>query len=90
MIPMSIISNLARSIIAALTIVVQLIPIVVLHVVTSTVPRFVVIFASAMLFVSTITIVSKASMAEVFVAGATYSAVLVVFVSGNGIMPSGN
>ena len=63
--------------------VVLLIPVVVLNLLASTVPRFIVIYISAMLFVSTITAVSKGSMAGMFVAGPPYSAVLVIFISGN-------
>ena len=76
-------------IIAISTIIVLLVPVIVLNVITSTIPRFVVIIGSASLLVSSITAISKAGMAEILVAGATYSAVLVVFVSGNGIASSG-
>ena len=60
-------------------------PIIVLNAVSSTVLRFVVIFIAATLFVSVLTIASRVNMSDVFAAGAAYAAVLVVFVSGNGI-----
>jgi len=47
----------------------------------------VVIFLAATMFVTAITMASKARMVEIFVAGATYTAVLVVFVASNGISP---
>ena len=64
-----------------------LVPVVILNFVHKTALRFGIIFIAASTFVSTVTIVSKAKTVEVLVAGATYSAVLVVFVAGNGISP---
>jgi hypothetical protein len=52
--------------------------------VQETLERFVVIFVAATLFVTLVALASKASITEIFAAGAAYSAVLVVFVSGNG------
>lgn len=52
-----------------------------------TVIQLVVIFLAATMFVTAITMASKARMVEIFVAGATYTAVLVVFVASNGISP---
>lgn len=69
------------------TIVVLLTSIIILNVVTATVPRFVIVFVAAGLFMSAITTFSRLSMAEILAAGATYCAVLVVFVSDNGISP---
>ena len=75
----------ARALIASFTIVLLLAPVVILNFVNKTALRFVIIFLAATAFVSTITAVSKAKTIEIFVAGATYAAVLVVFVAGNGI-----
>ena len=86
-VPLNRTRNFARAIIAVVTIVILLIPVILLNAVTSTIPRFVIVFAAAGLFVSAITAFSRLSMAEIFAAGATYTAVLVVFVSGNGISP---
>ena len=86
-VPLNRTRNVARGIIAVVTLVVLLIPVIILNAVTSTVPRFVVVFVAAGLFVSAITAFNRLSMAEIFAAGATYTAVLVVFVSGNGISP---
>jgi hypothetical protein len=57
---------------------------VALNAVQETLERFVVIFVMATLFVTLVALASKASIAEIFAAGAAYSTVLVVFVSGNG------
>lgn len=75
----------ARVIAASLTIFVLLVPILILNFVATTAIKFVVIFIAATAFVSGVTAASLASMAEIFVAGATYAAVLVVFVSQNGV-----
>ena len=58
-------------------------PVVILNFVHQTGWRFFIIFLAAAAFVSVITAVSKSRMIEIFVAGATYAAVLVVFVAGN-------
>ncbi|CZR60336.1 uncharacterized protein PAC_10232 [Phialocephala subalpina] len=47
--------------------------------------RLVTIFFVATIFVVSMTVVSEARLVEIFAAGAAYAAVLVVFVSGNGI-----
>ena len=70
---------------ASFTVLILLLPIIVLNIVHKATLRFVVVFVSDALFVSAVTGLSQASIAEIFVAGATYAAVLVVFVSGNGI-----
>jgi predicted membrane-bound spermidine synthase len=75
----------ARALTAALAIALLLAPIIALNSVQQIVVRFIIIFAAATCFVVVITVASKASMAEIFAAGAAYSAVLVVFVSGNGL-----
>ncbi|KAF2236489.1 hypothetical protein EV356DRAFT_482261 [Viridothelium virens] len=74
-----------RALTASFAIVLLLVPVIVLNAVSTTVHRFVIIFVSATLFVSLLTLASKARITEVFAAGATYAAVLVVFVSGNGV-----
>lgn len=70
---------------AVLAIILLLAPIVALNAVEETLERFVVIFVAATCFVTLVALGSEASIAEVFAAGAAYSAVLVVFVSGNGL-----
>jgi len=57
----------------------------VLNAVTRTIIRFIVLFISATMFVLAVTIASQASLGEIFATGAAYTAVLVVFVSGNGV-----
>lgn len=85
--PNPIIRATARTLTAIIAIILLLAPIVALNAVQETLLRFVIIFVAASLFVTTITVASNATMAEIFAAGAAYSAVLVVFVSGNGIQP---
>jgi hypothetical protein len=77
--------GISRVLTASFTIILLLIPIVILNTVMSNLIRFVVIFVAATLFVSSVTLASQASMAEIFAAGAAYAAVLVVFVSGHGV-----
>ncbi|KAK8255729.1 hypothetical protein IWZ00DRAFT_485622 [Phyllosticta capitalensis] len=81
--------KVARTITAVLSAVILLLPIVVLNVVETSTMRLVVVFLSAISFISALTILTAAGTMEVFVAGATYSAVLVVFVSQNGMAGSG-
>lgn len=59
-------------------------PIVLLKTAQKTSIRFTIIFLATAFFIAAVTAVSKASMAEMFIAGATYSAVLVEFVASNG------
>ena len=66
-----------------------LLPIVVLNEVQRAVYRFIVIFIAAASFVVVVTVASTATMAEIFAAGAAYAAVMVVFVSGNGVQSNG-
>lgn len=77
----------ARTIAAIFTISVLLVPIILLNIAQTTAIRLTIIFLATGFFIAAVTAVSKATMAEVFIAGATYSAVLVVFVASNG--PSG-
>lgn len=77
--------SIVRALVAVFTVLVLLVPVVILNSVTSTGVKFAVIFAAASTFVGGITMFSGASLAEIFVGGATYSAVLVVFVSQGGV-----
>ena len=61
-----------------------LVPVILLNLAQTTAVRFTIIFIATALFITAVTAVSKATMSEMFVAGATYAAVLVVFVSTNG------
>ncbi|KAK8185829.1 hypothetical protein BC567DRAFT_214394 [Phyllosticta citribraziliensis] len=72
---------LARAIAALLSVVILLLPILVLNFVQSSGMRLLVVFISAAVFISTLTVLTPAGTSDVFVAGATYCAVLVVFVS---------
>ncbi|KAL9611345.1 MAG: hypothetical protein Q9167_003994 [Letrouitia subvulpina] len=75
----------ARALIATLAIVLLLTPVVILYVVQKTALRFTIILIASAAFVLAVAIMSKAKAVEIFVAGATYTAVLVVFIAGNGI-----
>lgn len=85
----------ARCLIASAAVVLLLVPVILLNYVQQKdyiqqkVIQFVIIFVAATMFVTAITMASKARMVEIFVAGATYTAVLVVFVASNGISPQG-
>ncbi|KAK8198164.1 uncharacterized protein BKA78DRAFT_350500 [Phyllosticta capitalensis] len=81
--------KVARTISAVLSAVILMLPIIILNVVKTSTLRLVVVFLSAISFISALTILTAAGTMEVFVAGATYSAVLVVFVSQNGMAGSG-
>lgn len=74
-----------RAVIAVVTIFLLLVPIIVLNEVERAAWRLITIFFAATIFVVSITVVSEARLVEIFAAGAAYAAVLVVFVSGNGI-----
>lgn len=82
------IRGVARASAGALAIILLLVPIIILNAVGSTVARFVIVFIASTIFVSIVTVASEAGMAEIFGAGAAYIAVLVVFVSGNGVSGS--
>lgn len=76
---------IVRAVLAVITIILLLVPIIVLNEVQRAAWRFVTIFFAATIFVVSITVVSEARLVEIFAAGAAYAAVLVVFVSNNGI-----
>ena len=61
-----------------------LVPAILLNLAQSTALRFMIIFLATALFITVVTAISKATMSEMFVAGAAYAAVLVVFVASNG------
>jgi hypothetical protein len=79
----------ARVIIALLAILLLLAPVVGLNAVQKSLTKFVIMFVAASVFVMAVAILSKASLGEVFAAGAAYAAVMVVFVSGNGVQTGG-
>ncbi|KAK8244407.1 hypothetical protein HDK90DRAFT_155080 [Phyllosticta capitalensis] len=77
-------SRVARTIIAIVTVLILLVPVLILNYIETTGMRLMVVFISAAVFTSSLTILTSAGTNEVFVAGATFCAVLVVFVSQNG------
>jgi hypothetical protein len=81
--------ELARVVIAIMAILLLLAPVIGLNEVQKTLHKFLIIFFASTAFVVSIATLSKASMGEVFAAGAAYAAVMVVFVSGNGVQTNG-
>ncbi|KAK8255734.1 hypothetical protein IWZ00DRAFT_137934 [Phyllosticta capitalensis] len=73
-----------RTIAAFFSVVILLLPMVVLNFVDASGWRLGVVFIFATLFIAALTTLSAAGTMEIFVAGATYCAVLVVFVSQGG------
>ncbi|KAK8218826.1 hypothetical protein IWZ01DRAFT_166134 [Phyllosticta capitalensis] len=80
----------ARIINAFVSALILLLPIVVLNFVGSSGMRLLVVFVSTTVFISALMTLTSAGTMEVFVSGATYSAVLVVFVSQNAVGSSGS
>jgi len=76
---------IARAVTAAFAIILHLVPIIALNAVQETFIRFTAIFLAAAFFIMIAVVASTASIAEIFAARAPYSAVLVLFVSGNGL-----
>jgi hypothetical protein len=74
-----------RALAAVFTVILLLVPIILLNAVHGTVGRFAIIFVSSSLFVCLLSIGTYTGTTEVFAAGAAYAAIMVVFVSGNGV-----
>jgi hypothetical protein len=75
----------SRVLIAILAVLLLFAPIIGLNAVQKTLSKFFIVFVSSSVFIVSVTIFSNGGLGEVFAAGAAYSAVLVVFVSGNGV-----
>lgn len=75
--------KITRAVLAACTVIILLVPIIVLNAVQGMVARLAVIFIAATLFVSFLVLGTTSKTTETFAAGAAYAAVMVVFVSGN-------
>ncbi|KAL1393037.1 hypothetical protein HDK64DRAFT_333677 [Phyllosticta capitalensis] len=82
-------SKIARGIAAFLSILVLLLPMIILNFVETSGWKLAIVSIFAAVFISALTILSAAGTLEIFVAGATYCAVLVVFVSQGGASGSG-
>ncbi|KAK8197900.1 uncharacterized protein BKA78DRAFT_85987 [Phyllosticta capitalensis] len=80
----SVSSMVARIIIAIVAVLILLVPVLILNYLETTGMRLVAVFLSAAVFTSSLTMFTSAGTNEVFIAGATFCAVLVVFVSQNG------
>ncbi|KAK8255733.1 hypothetical protein IWZ00DRAFT_497805 [Phyllosticta capitalensis] len=77
-------SKIARGIAASLSILVLLLPMIILNFVETSGWRLAIVSIFAAIFISTLTVLTATGTLEIFVAGATYCAVLVVFVSQGG------
>ena len=62
-----------------------LLPVIIVNALESMLLRLVVIVAAAAMAIMLFAVLTKVRTWEMFVAGATYSAVLVVFVAGTGV-----
>ncbi|KAI8633997.1 hypothetical protein F5Y19DRAFT_411630 [Xylariaceae sp. FL1651] len=80
----NLIGNFARIILALLASATIFIPIVISSVISSKSARLVLVALSLAIFVGIVSLTSQSRASEVFLAGATYAAVLVVYVSGTG------
>jgi hypothetical protein len=83
-VPNPLVRTIARTLAAIFTIAVLLVPAILLNLVQTIALRFIIIFIASALFIGSVTALSQATMSEIFVAGAAYAAVLVVFIASNG------
>ncbi|MCJ1236843.1 hypothetical protein MMC14_004825 [Varicellaria rhodocarpa] len=84
----SALKRITRSLIASLVVFILLVPVIVLNAIDGVAIRMVVIVISSAFLITMLSILTKAKTGEVFMAGATYATVLVVFVAGNGPGPA--
>jgi hypothetical protein len=63
---------------------VLLVPAILLNLAQTVALRFTIIFIATALFIGAVTAISQAKLSEIFVAGAAYVAVLVVFIASSG------
>ncbi|KAL1393036.1 hypothetical protein HDK64DRAFT_559 [Phyllosticta capitalensis] len=76
--------KIARTIAASLSILMLLLPMIILNFVSTAGVRLAVVSVFSMVFISALTALSAAGTMEIFLAGAAYAAVLVVYVSQSG------
>ncbi|KAK3343400.1 hypothetical protein B0T25DRAFT_554244 [Lasiosphaeria hispida] len=79
------ISRTAHALVAWLVILLLLIPVIAINALESTLLRLILIVLAAAMAVMLFAVLTRARTWEMFLAGATYSAVLVVFVAGTGL-----
>ncbi|OCL03583.1 hypothetical protein AOQ84DRAFT_368254 [Glonium stellatum] len=79
----------SRALMAWLTTLVLLVPVVLLNSLSTMVGRFVTIIIAAGIFVFAVSFITKAKTSEIFLSGAAYAAVLVVFTSNNNGLSAG-
>lgn len=75
--------NLTRTLIAWFVVVSLLVPIVIINALSSLVLRMAIIVVASAVLITTLSSFTNAKTVELFVSGATYATVLVVFISGN-------
>ncbi|KAF3911255.1 hypothetical protein AA313_de0201959 [Arthrobotrys entomopaga] len=72
----------ARTILTPLMIVVLLIPVIICNAVTSPNARLAIVISATSIFLTILSLFTKGKMLDLVVAGATYTTVLIVFISG--------
>ncbi|KAK8255730.1 hypothetical protein IWZ00DRAFT_565286 [Phyllosticta capitalensis] len=76
--------RIARTLAAGLSVLMLLLPMIILNFVETGGVRLAVVSVFSMVFISALTVLSAAGTMEIFLAGAAYAAVLVVYVSQSG------
>ncbi|KAE9363029.1 hypothetical protein N431DRAFT_357402, partial [Stipitochalara longipes BDJ] len=79
----SLIGRITRTLILSIITFLLLAPVLVCNALSSTTPRIITIVISTIVFLSTLSLLTRARTVETFLAGATYATVLIVFVSGS-------
>ncbi|KAI1404498.1 hypothetical protein F4819DRAFT_447791, partial [Hypoxylon fuscum] len=81
--PPGLMINLTRGLLASMFILVLSAPVVIIVFVATIPARLAVALVACIIFILILSILAKVKTAELFVAGATYAAVMVVFITGN-------
>ncbi|KAF2495500.1 hypothetical protein BU16DRAFT_561784 [Lophium mytilinum] len=80
----ALVARLGRFLVASLLVLLLLIPVIIVNAIDSVALRLLVIAISSTIFIIVLSMLTKARTGEIFVAGATFTTVLVVFVAGTG------
>ncbi|KAH8807489.1 hypothetical protein F5884DRAFT_857066 [Xylogone sp. PMI_703] len=85
--PRSLTTYVARMILTPLIIFFLLAPIIICNAITNSTARLATMVIATTVFVMLVSLLTKAKTIDLAVAGATYSAILVVFISGSNVLP---
>ncbi|KAL8910585.1 MAG: hypothetical protein Q9171_004124 [Xanthocarpia ochracea] len=77
--------RLTRAMVASAVVVLLLVPIIIINALASVSLRMMVIVVASAILITALSTSTNAKTVEVFMSGATYATVLVVFVAGNGV-----